>query len=83
MPLKPRPKNVATANSPASLWVSRKPTMATIWQTEPASTVRNPPIRSATRPQNSRLKKAQVSNTDSIAAPCDGAMPRSVQSATR
>ena len=57
--------------------------MATIWQTEPASTVRSPPIRSDTQPQNCRLKKAQPSSTDSIAAPCDGAMPRSVQNATR
>ena len=83
MPLNPSPKIAATANSPASFWVSRNPIIATIWHTEPASTVRNPPMRSATQPQNCRLTKAQPSSTDSIAAPCDGGMPRSLQNATR
>ena len=40
-------------------------------------------MRSASIPQNCRLMNAQASSTDSIAAPCVGAMPRSVQNATR
>ena len=52
MPLNPSPNSAETANSPASSWVSRNPIIAVIWQTEPASTVRSPPIRSATQPQN-------------------------------
>lgn len=50
MPLKPRPNTAETVKSPASLWVARKPTITTSWQTEPAKIVRKPPIRSATRP---------------------------------
>jgi hypothetical protein len=48
MPLNPSPNQAETANNPASLWVSRKPIIAVIWQTEPARIVRKPPIRSAT-----------------------------------
>ena len=40
-------------------------------------------MRSASIPQNCRLMNAQASSTDSIAAPCVGTMPRSVQNATR
>src|SRR3954469_21089882 len=83
MPLNPNPKIAATANSPASFWVSKNPVIAVIWHTEPASIVRKPPMRSVTSPQNWRLTKATPSNTDSIAAPCAGAIPTSVQNATR
>ncbi len=38
-------------------------------------------MRSATQPQNCRARKAQPSNTDSIAAPYCGVMPRSLQNA--
>src|SRR5258707_949440 len=72
MPLKPSPNIAATANSPASSWVSRKPAIAVIWHTEPASTVRSPPMRSVTSPQNCRLRKAQPSSNDSIPAPGEG-----------
>ena len=40
-------------------------------------------MRSAIPPQNWRLTKAAPSSTDSMAAPCEAAMPRSLQSATR
>ncbi len=50
---------------------------------EPASTVSNPPIRSEISPQNWRVTKAVPSTTESMAALCVGAMPRSVQKATR
>src|SRR5438270_6787490 len=58
MPLKPRPNTAETVKSPASLWVARKPTIATSWQTEPAKIIGKPPIRSATRPQICRLTKS-------------------------
>ena len=83
MPLKPRPNTAETVKSPASLWVDRKPTIATSWQTEPAKIVRRPPIRSATRPQICRLRKAKPSSIESIAAPTDAEIPTSVQRATR
>src|SRR5215831_21074170 len=63
--------------------LARKPTIATSWQTEPAEIVRNPPIRSDTRPQNCRLRKARPSSIESIAAPIDAEIPTSVQRATR
>ena len=40
-------------------------------------------MRSETQPQNWRLTKAVPSNTDSIAAPCEARMPRSLQNAGR
>ena len=40
-------------------------------------------MRSEIQPHALRLKNAVPSSTESIAAPCDGRMPRSVQSATR
>src|SRR5580704_9706259 len=83
MPLKPRPNAAATMNSPVSLCVSRNAAVATAWQAEPANTACNPPNRSANQPHSWRLKNAQPSNTDSIAAPCAGAIPTSLQNATR
>src|SRR5690242_3389278 len=83
IPLKPRPNHAATANNPASFRVSRNPIIAVIWQAEPARIVLGPPILSATKPQNWRLTNAQPSSTESIAAPCDGAIPTSPQNATR
>src|SRR5579883_3145964 len=83
MPLKPSPKAAETANNPASFRVSAKAAIASAWQADAANTVRSPPTRSATQPQNCRLTKAQPSSTDSIAAPCAGAMPTSLQNATR
>src|ERR1700759_5148470 len=83
MPLKPSPYAAEIANSPASLRVTEKAAIAKAWQADPANTVARPPIRSAAQPQNCRLTKAQPSNTDSIAAPCAGAIPTSLQNATR
>src|SRR5947208_7978568 len=40
-------------------------------------------MRSATRPQNCRLRKARPSSIESIAAPTDAEIPTSVQRATR
>ena len=40
-------------------------------------------MRSETQPQNCRLMKAVPSSTESIAAPCDASIPRSLQSAGR
>jgi len=40
-------------------------------------------MRSDIQPQHCRLTKAVPSSSDSIAAPCAGAMPRSLQNATR
>ena len=57
--------------------------MAAAWQAEPAKSVRRPPIRSATQPQNCRLTKAVPSSTESITAPRVGEIPTSVQRATR
>src|ERR1700760_4305425 len=83
MPEKPRPNAADTANTPISFWVSRNPATATAWQADPTMTARSPPTRSASIPQNCRLMNAQASSTESIAAPCVGTMPRSVQNATR
>ena len=79
IPLKPRPKAAATANKPASSWVSRKPVIVTIWHAEPAITVRNPPTRSAINPQSCRPMNPKASNTDNIALPRVTGMPRSLQ----
>ena len=38
-------------------------------------------MRSEIQPQNCRLTKAVPSSTDSIAAPCEARMPRSLQNA--
>ena len=40
-------------------------------------------MRSDSAPHTWRLKNAEPSSTDSIAAPCTGLMPRSLQNATR
>src|SRR5439155_19703928 len=45
------------------------------------STRLRPPMRSDTKPQNCRLMKEVPNSTDSIAAPCDARMPRSLQNA--
>ena len=79
IPLKPRPKAAATANKPASSWVSRKPVIVTIWHAEPAITVRNPPTRSAINPQSCRPMNPKASSTDNIALPRVTGMPRSLQ----
>src|SRR5579875_2910675 len=71
------------ANNRASLRVVANAAMASAWQAEPANTVPSPPMRSATQPQNWRLTKALPSKTDSIVAPCAGAIPTSLQKATR
>ena len=82
-PAKPKPKMAETVNSPYSFCVVRNRLIARAWQTDVASTVRSPPIRSASQPQNCRLKKAQASSSDSIAGPCEAVKPRSLQNATR
>ena len=40
-------------------------------------------MRSLSHPQSMRLRKAAACRTDSIAAPCTAAIPRSLQNATR
>src|SRR5262245_5681259 len=81
-PLKPRPNAAETAKRPASSRVKTKAIKAAAWQVEAARMVKRPPMRSANQPQNSRLKKALPSRTESIAAPRAGTMPRSLHSAT-
>src|SRR5947208_15197673 len=83
MPANPKPKPAETVNKPISSWVNRNADMAAIWHADPASTVLRPPMRSETQPQNWRLTKAVPSNTDSISAPCEARMPRSLQNAGR
>ena len=83
MPEKPRPKSAETANSPISSCVSVNATTARNCHIDPISTVISPPMRSEIHPQAWRLKNAVPSSTDSIAAPCEGRMPKSVHSATR
>src|SRR4029077_11885081 len=81
MPAKPRPNAAETVNRPISSWVNMNAAMARIWQIEPVSTVLRPPMRSETQPQSWRLTKAVPNSTDSIAAPCDTRMPRSLHNA--
>src|SRR6266851_4142619 len=83
IPAKPKPNAAATANRPASSWVSRKQAMVTAWKADPARIVRNPPIRSASAPQAWRARKAEASITDSMTALRAGLMPMSLQKATR
>src|SRR5512135_3215693 len=83
MPEKPRPKAAVTVKRPTSFWVSRKAVIARTCQLEPIKTVVRPPIRSEIAPQICRLRKAVPSSTDSISAPTDRLMPRSLQNATR
>src|ERR1700721_1699232 len=83
MPEKPSPKAAATVNSPASFWVDRKAAIDAACQADPISTVARPPIRSAIAPQICRLRNAVPSSTDSIKAPADRLIPRSLQKATR
>src|SRR5262245_55799397 len=81
MPAKPNPNAAETANRPISSCVNMNADIAAIWHVEPASTVLRPPMRSEIQPQNCRLTKAVPSSTDSIAAPCEARMPRSLQNA--
>src|SRR5580704_8383037 len=83
MPEKPSPKAAATVNSPASFWVDRKAAIDAACQADPISAVARPPIRSAIAPQMCRLRNAVPSSTDSITAPADRLIPRSLQKATR
>ena len=83
IPLNPSPNAPAITNRPISLWVSRNALIATAWHSEPSSTVRSPPIRSPSAPQNCRDTKAHPSSTDSIIAPRTGVIPTSEQNATR
>ena len=82
-PLKPSPNAAATVNSPTSSCVTRNSDIVAAWQIEPIITARSPPMRSEINPHTWRLRNAVPSSTDSIAAPCDALMPRSVQKATR
>ncbi len=70
-------------NSPTSSCVNRKAIIAEHCQAEPISTVDSPPMRSEIAPHICRLTNAVTSSTDSIAAPTEAAMPRSLQKATR
>ena len=81
MPAKPRPNAAETVNSPTSSWVNMNATMARIWNIDPVSAVLRPPMRSEIQPQNWRLTKAVPNSTDSIAAPCETRMPRSLHNA--
>ena len=83
MPEKPSPKAAATVNRPASFWVSRNAVIDAACQAEPISTVASPPMRSEIAPQICRLRNAVPSSTDSISAPTERLMPRSLQKATR
>ena len=83
MPAKPSPKASETVNRPTSSVVSRNAVIARIWKDDPTSTVMSPPMWSENQPQNWRLMKPAPSSTDSMAAPCDGRMPRSLQNAGR
>src|SRR5262245_40542385 len=82
MPLKPRPNAAETAKRPASSRVKTKAMRAAACQLEAARMVKWPPMRSVRHPQNSQLKEALRSRTESIAAPRAGTMPRSLHSAT-
>src|ERR1700736_5198253 len=83
MPEKPNPKAAATTNRPASFWVSRKAVIDAACQADPIRTVARPPIRSEITPQICRLRNAVPNSTDSIRAPIDRLIPRSLQKATR
>src|SRR3984893_16939747 len=83
MPEKPSPKAAVTVNRPASFGVNRKPVIDAACQADPISTVARPPIRSQITPQICRLRNAVPSSTDSIRAPIDRLIPRSLQNATR
>src|SRR5262245_62204561 len=60
-----------------------KPEMAVACVSEPINTVVSPPMRSVIQPQNWRLKKAQRRSRVKSAGPCEGAKPRSPQSAIK
>src|SRR4029079_9180491 len=83
MPEKPSPKAAATINKPDSLFGNRKAVIDAACQADPIRMVESPPIRSEITPQICRLKNAVPSSTDSIRAPIDRLMPRSLQKATR
>ena len=77
------PKAAATVNSPASSCVNSNAVIDAACHAEPISTVATPPIRSDIAPQICRLKNAVPSSTDSIIAPTERLMPRSLQKATK
>src|SRR4051794_13995217 len=83
MPEKPSPKAAATVNRPASFCVDRKAVIAAACQADPINTVARPPTRSEITPQICRLRNAVPSSTDSIRAPIDWLIPRSLQKAIR
>src|SRR5689334_25378616 len=83
MPEKPSPNAAATMNSPASFCVSSSAVIDAACQADPINTVDSPPIRSEITPQICRLRNAVPNSTDSINAPADLVMPRSLQNATR
>src|SRR5580692_12640691 len=83
MPEKPSPKAAVTVNRPASFCVNRKAVIDAACQADPISTVARLPIRSEITPQICRLRNAVPNSTDSIRAPIDRLIPRSLQKATR
>src|SRR5712672_1060828 len=83
MPEKPSPKAAATVNSPASFCVDKNAAIDAACQADPISTVARPPTRSEITPQICRLRNAVPSSTDSIRAPIDRLIPRSLQKATK
>src|SRR5207245_2603385 len=60
-----------------------KAVSAVAWQAEQTTRVNVPPARSEKAPQSWRLRNPLPRTTDSMAAPWDGAMPRSEQNATK
>ena len=83
IPEKPSPKAAATVKSPTSFCVRSNAVIDAACQPEPMKTVANPPMRSEIAPQICRLRNAVPSSTDSISAPVERAIPRSLQKATR
>src|ERR1700712_3998475 len=83
MPEKPSPKAAATMNRPASFCVNRSAVIDAALQADPLNTGARAPIRADITPQICRLRNAVPSNIDSIRAPADRLIPRSLQKATR
>src|SRR5215468_7411774 len=83
MPEKPSPNAAATVKRPVSFCVNRNAVIEAACHAEPIMTVASPPIRSEITPQICRLRNAVPSRTDSIRAPADLLIPRSLQKATK
>ena len=83
MPEKPSPNTAATVNRPVSFCVDRNAVIDAACHADPIMIVASPPIRSEMTPQICRLMNAVPSRTDSIRAPIDLAIPRSLQKATK